>query len=234
MEDMKVLVIEDNNEIIDIVAQILALRWPEANLISTTLGEIGVELSQKELPDIVILDLGLPDVNGFQVLREIRSFSDVPVVILTVRGDEVDKIKGLELGADDYIVKPFSPGEFLARIKAALRRSHMPNITAKVAGKPFIRGNLRIDFQSQEVSVGGKLMKLSPSEYDLLYVLVTNEGQVMSKETLLEKVWGPDHVADTDHIEVYIRSLNEILKKKPGHPLMTLDEGETGYKLVSR
>ena len=234
MENMKVLIVEDNDEIIDIVAQILALRWPEASLISTTFGATGVELAEKELPDLIILDLGLPDVNGFQVLRQIRSFSDVPVVILTVRGDEMDKIKGLELGADDYIVKPFSPGEFLARIKAALRRSQMPETTTKATGKPFIRGKLRIDFQSREVTIGGKPVKLSPSEYDLLYLLVTNEGVVMSKEMLLEKVWGPEHVTDTAYVEVYIKSLKEMLEKEPGHPLMILDEGEVGYKLVSR
>jgi len=234
MENMKVLIVEDNNEIIDIVAQTLALRWPEASLISTTFGETGVELAKKELPDLIILDLGLPDVNGFQVLREIRGFSDVPVVILTVRGDEIDKIRGLEMGADDYIVKPFSPGEFLARLKTALRRSQMTKTTTKVTGKPFISGSLRIDFQSREISVGGKLMKLSPSEYDLLYLLVTNEGLVLSKQMLLENVWGPEHVADTEYVEVYIKSLKEMLAKEPGHPLTILDEGEAGYKLVSR
>jgi len=231
---MKVIIVEDSVEIIDVVAQTLALRWPDASLISTTFGEMGVELAAKELPDVIILDLGLPDTDGFEVLRQIRGFSDVPLVILTARGDETDKIKGLELGADDYIVKPFSPGEFLARMKAALRRSQLPKTTTKATGKLFIRGKLRIDFQSEEVSVGGKLMKLSPSEYDLLYLLVTNEGQVVSKRVLLEKVWGPEHTADTELVKVYIKSLCEMLEKEPGHPLMILDEGETGYRLIGR
>ena len=230
---MKVLIVEDSTEIIDIVAQIIELRWPEASLVSTGLGERGVELAKKELPDIIILDLGLPDVNGFEVLRQIRRFSDVPVVILTVRGDEIDKIRGLELGADDYIVKPFSTGEFLARTKAVLRRRRMPEATAKAAEKPFIRGTLRIDFQSREVSIGGRLMKLSPSEYSLLYELVTNEGQVLSKRMLLEKVWGPEHIDDTEYVEVYIKSLKETLEKEPGHPIMILDEGGIGYKLIA-
>lgn len=231
---MKVLIVEDDNEIIDIVAQTLALRWPEASLISTTFGEMGVELAKKELPDLIILDLGLPDTDGFQVLRKIRNFSDVPVVILTVRGDEIDKIRGLELGADDYIVKPFPPGEFLARLKAALRRSWMAETTTKITEKPFIRGSLRIDFQSRELSAGGKLMKLSPTEYDLLYILLANEGLAISKQTLIEKVWGPEYVADTEYVDVYINSLREMLGNEPGHPLMILDEGERGYKLVSR
>jgi DNA-binding response OmpR family regulator len=231
---MKILMVEDNNEIIDIVAQTLSLRWPEASLISTTLGEAGVELAKQELPDLIILDLGLPDISGFQVLRQIRVFSNVPIIILTVRGDEIDRIRGLEAGADDYIVKPFSPGEFLARVKAVLRRSQMSETNIDVAGKPFIRGNLRIDFYSREVSVGGKLIRLSPSEYDLLYLLLSNEGQAMSKQTLLEKVWGAEHASDTKYVDVYIKSLREILKKEPGHPLTILDEGEVGYKLVSK
>ena len=231
---MKVLIVEDNNEIIDIVAQTLELRWPEASLVSTTLGGVGVELAEKELPDLIILDLGLPDMDGFQVLRRIRGFSNVPVVILTVRGDEIDKIRGLEMGADDYIVKPFSPGEFLARLKTALRRSQVPETTTNVIEKPFIRGSLRVDFRSREVSVGGRLIKLSPSEYDLLYMLVTNEGRVMSKRMLIEKVWGPEYVADTEYVEVYINSLKEMLGKEAGHPLRILDEGGIGYRLVSQ
>jgi len=120
---MKALLIEDDLGIKDIVNITLELRWSEANLIYTHLGEEGVELAKTELPDIIILDLGLPDTDGFEVLSQIRGFSDVPIVILTVRGEEKDRIKGLELGADDYIIKPFSPGELIARLKALLRRS---------------------------------------------------------------------------------------------------------------
>ncbi len=164
---MKVLLIEDNSEIVDVVTITLQLRWAEVTLISTFLGNEGVELARTEQPDLIMLDLGLPDIDGFQVLRQIRDFSDVPVVILTVRGEEMDKIKGLELGADDYITKPFSPGELLARMKALLRRSSMSKTTGNGDGKPSvpsIRGKLRIDFTSREVSVGDKVLKLSPRE----------------------------------------------------------------------
>ncbi|MDP2744815.1 MAG: response regulator transcription factor [Dehalococcoidia bacterium] len=231
---MKILIIEDNNTIIDSVAQILAIRWPEASLISTSLGEAGVELARKERPDLVLLDLGLPDIDGFQVLRNIRGFSSVPLVILTARGDEINKIKGLEIGADDYIVKPFSVGEFLARLKAVLRRSQMTEPTAKITEKPFIRGNLRIDFQSREVSIGDKAIQLSPSEYDMLYILATNEGRVLSKQMLLENVWGTEYEGLTEYVEVYVKSLQEMLKREPGHTLTILDQGNTGYKLVSQ
>ena len=229
---MKVLLIEDSPEIIESVAIILELRWPEASLISTMFGEKGVELTEKELPDVVILDLGLPDIDGFQVLRQIRTFSDVAVVILTVMGAEVDKIKGLELGADDYIVKPFSPGEFLARVKAVLRRKKISEEAVQFAGKPFIRGKIRVDFASEEVSVGDKLLKLSPSEYSLLYQLVMNEGIVLSNETLIEKAWGPEHKVDVEYLRVCIKRLKNVLEKEPGNPTMIFDEGGTGYKFI--
>ncbi len=231
---MKVLLIEDNSEIVDIVTITLQLRWSEVTLISTFLGNEGVELAKTEQPDLIMLDLGLPDIDGFQVLRQIREFSDVPVVILTVRGEEMDKIKGLELGADDYITKPFSPGELLARMKALLRRSSMSKTSGNVEGKssvPSIKGKLRIDFTSGEVSIGDRLLKLGPREYELLHLLVTNEGMVLSKQTLLKKVF-PEHEGDTRFVDVYINKLREKLEENPEKPQMLPKEGETGYKFV--
>ena len=228
---MKVLMVEDNPEIIEIVAQIMKIRWPEVQLISTFLGKEGVELVKKELPGIVILDLGLPDIDGFQVLRQIRSFSDVPVIILTVRGGEEDKIRGLEEGADDNMVKPFSPGELVARLQALLRRSPMTKTAAEVADKPSVRGRLTIDFNSQKVSVSGKLLKLGPREYDLLYMLVTNAGKVLSNEMLLEEVF-PEHGTDTKFLEVYINKLREKLEEDPDNPTMIISEGGVGYKFA--
>jgi len=230
---MKVLIIEDDPQIIETVALILELRWPEASLISTFFGEKGVELVEKEPPDIVVLDLGLPDIDGFQVLRQIRNFSDVPVVILTVMGAEVDKIKGLELGADDYIVKPFSAGEFLARVKALLRRKEIQEKPVQVVGKPFIRGKFRVDFTSGEVSVGDKLLKLTPGEYRLLNHLVLNEGMSLSNETLLEEVWGPETKTDVEYLRLCVKGLKDKLESEAGNPTMILDEEGEGYKFVS-
>ncbi|MFC2056512.1 response regulator transcription factor [Chloroflexota bacterium] len=232
---MKVLMVEDNPEIIEIVAQMLELRWPEVNLMSTALGEEGVRLTKKEHPDVVILDLGLPDIDGFQVLRQIRGFSDVPLLILTVRGEEEDKIRGLGEGADDYIVKPFSPNELLARLKALVRRSQMPKTSTGVNGKPpilSIKSKLRIDFTSQQVNIGDKLLKLGPREYDLLYLLVTNEGKVISNQALLEKVF-PENKDDYDVriLEVYMKSLRGKVEMSPDNPEIILNEGD-GYKFV--
>jgi len=231
---MKVLIIEDDPEIIDIVSVTLKLRWPEVTLVSSFLGKEGIELVKKELPDIIVLDLGLPDIDGFQVLYSIREFSDVPVVILTVRGEETDKIRGLELGADDYVVKPFSPGELLARLRALLRRSQMSKTSAGIDDKlstPSIKGKLRIDFASQQVSIGDKLLRLGPREYNLLYYLVINEGKVVSNQTLLERVF-PENKDDVRFLEVYMKKLMEKLEVNPDNPEIILKEGGTGYKFV--
>ncbi len=228
---MKVLIVEDNPEVIEIITQTFKLRWPEVNLISTFLGKEGVELVKKELPDIVILDLGLPDMDGFQVLQQIRGFSDVPLVILTVRGDEELRIKGLEEGADDYIVKPFSPGELVARLRAVLRRSLIPETTTKVDDESFIGINLKIDVSSQSVFINDKLVNMGPREYDLLYHLVSNKGMVLSKEMLMTEVF-PEHKGDTQFLEVYIKKLKEKLEANPDNPKMILNEGRIGYKFV--
>ncbi len=228
---MKLLIIEDNPEIVAIVAQTLELRWPEASLTSTALGKEGVELVRKELPDIVILDLGLPDIDGFQALRLIREFSNVPVVILTVRGDETDKIRGLEAGADDYVSKPFSPGELVARLKALLRRSRVPEATTAVTDQPAISGKVRIDFTTQQVTVGDRVLVLGPREYDLLYYLVANKEKVVSNKELLEKIF-PENKNDIRFLSVYIKKLREKLEPQPDNPEIIINDGETGYRFV--
>ena len=230
---MKILMVEDSSDLIQTVVLTLELRWPEADLISTSSGERGVALAKEQLPDIILLDLGLPDMDGFEVLRQIRGFSDVPLIILTGEGDEMAKIKGLEMGANDYIVKPFSAGEFLARVKAALRHSQTPAKTANIGKKPFIRGRLRVDFTSREVSVDDKLLKLTRIEFDLLCQLMTNEGRVFSSQELLDKVWEPEHKADIEQVKVYIEHLRKNVEEIPSNPKMILNVGDTDYKFVS-
>ncbi len=229
---MKVLVIEDNPEIVQSVELCFDLRWPGVELITASEGEKGVALAEKELPDVIILDLGLPDLDGLEVLRQIRSFSSVPLIILTVRGEEIDKVKGLEMGADDYIVKPFAPAEFLSRVKAVVRRSQMPEL--QNGEKPYIRGKLSIDFGAHEVTVAGELVKLTPSEFKLLHQLVRNEGRVLSNQMLLERVWGSEYTEETDYIKVYIQRLREKLEDDPRNPRMILSERGVGYKFIIR
>jgi DNA-binding response OmpR family regulator len=228
---VRVLVIEDNPEIVQSVALCFELRWPGVDLLSAAEGKKGLDLAEADSPDVIILDLGLPDIDGLEVLRQIRTFSNVPLIILTVRGEEIDKVKGLELGADDYIVKPFAPAEFLSRVKAVVRRSQTSDLQADEA--PFSSGKLRVDFASREVTIDGRQVRLTPSEYKLLYHLVRNEGKVVPHQTLLERVWGPEYTAETDYIKVYIQRLREKLEEEPGNPRMILSERGVGYRFVS-
>ncbi len=227
---MKLLIIEDNPEIIEAVSLCFELRWPEVNVVSTDKGETGVSLAESESPDLIILDLGLPDIDGFEVLRQVRLFSDTPVIILTVRGEELDKIKGLELGADDYVVKPFSHMELLARVKAVLRRSQMPELRGDE--KPFVHGNLKVDFSSREITVSGNLVKLTPIEYNLLYQMIRNEGRVLTHRFLLEKVWGEEYIDATDYLKKYIQRLRQKLEDDSENPRLILTERGVGYKLM--
>ena len=225
---MKILIIEDDPSIIKVVTLALTMKWVEVNLIPTGYGEEGVELVRKELPDIVILDLTLPDIDGFEVLQKIRSFSDVLVVILTARGDEDNRIRGLQEGADEYIVKPFSTGELVARMKALIRRREI----TKAMDEVTVRSKeLSIDFENETATVGGKLLRMGPSHYELFYLLVTNEGVVLSKQELLKKVF-PERGDDTKIVDVFINRIREQLEEYPNNPKIIIDDGTTGYKFV--
>ncbi len=228
----KILIVEDSLEIIDAVSHTVELRWPEAGFISTTMGETGIEMARREQPDVVILDLGLPDITGFQVLHEIRSFSDVPLILLTVRGDEIDKIKGLEMGADDYIVKPFSPGELLARIGAVLRRRQISQQRFYSDDKTFIRGKLRVDFISQEVYIGDRPLKLSPSQYEILHQLIVNENKMVSRQELLEKLEDPAQKTNIEYFNYCIQKLKETLESELGRLVLIVEDDGNSYKFV--
>jgi DNA-binding response OmpR family regulator len=229
---MKILIIEDDPKIIEIVTRTFETKWSEVNLISTFYGDEGVELVKKELPDIVILDLMLPDTDGFQVLWKIRSFSDVLVVILTAKGEEDNRIRGLQEGADDYIVKPFSAGELVARIKSLIRRREMTETTAAVVMKPSTKSKLSIDTTNEMATIGDKLLRMGPRQYELLYLLVTNEGVMLPKQVLMKKVFPENDGSDTRFVDVYIKKLREVLEEDPDTPKMILNEGTEGYKFV--
>lgn len=229
---MKILVVEDSLEIIDAISHTIELRWPEASFISTTMGETGIEMARKEQPDVVILDLGLPDITGFQVLHEIRSFSDVPLILLSVRGDEIDKIKGLEMGADDYIVKPFSPGELLARIGTVLRRRQISQPRFYSDEKTFIRGKLRVDFVSQEVSIGDRPLKLSPSQYEILHQLIVNENKMVSRQELLENLEDPAQKTNVEYFNYCVKKLKETLELELGRLVLIIEDDGNSFKFI--
>jgi len=227
---MKVVIIEDQAELVEAVSMCFELRWPDVIILSTGEGIKGLELIEAESPDVVILDLGLPDIDGFEVLRQIHLFSDVPIIVLTVRNQKMDIVRGLELGADDYITKPFDHIEFLARVKAVLRRTSMPQLKRNT--EPFQSGKLRIDFDTQEVSLGGEKMKLTPIEYNLLQHLAKNAGHVISHHALLDRVWGVEYTNATDYLKVYIQRLRAKLCDNLSAPELIVTEWRVGYKLA--
>ncbi len=229
---MRVLVIDDEPDVIEVVRLTFNLRWPEAEVLSAFTGGEGVEVVRNDSPEIIILDVGLPDLDGFQVCEQIRRFSDVPIIMLTARHDEVDKVKGLELGADDYITKPFSHIELLARVRAVLRRSESQVPIAE--GPPFEAGALRIDYASRDVTLDRAPVKLTPIEYGILYHLTRNENRVLTFRTLLAKVWGREYVDEVDYLKVHIQYLRRKLGDDPAGAPMIVNERGVGYKFVRR
>ena len=226
---MKVVVIDDSPEIIEVVSLCFQLRWSGANVVSAATGAKGLELIEAESPDLIILDIGLPDMDGFQVLREIRRFSQVPVIMLTVRGEDTDVVRGLELGADDYVTKPFSHIELMARVQAVLRRVQGLPVTEE---RPFVSGKLSVDFASNEVRIDGKLVKLTSTESKLLYYLIKNEGRLLSHENLLRKIWGETYVDARDLLRVHIQHLRQKLGDSVELPTIIVTEHGMGYKFV--
>lgn len=224
---MKVLIIEDDREIIDAISLAFRIRWPEASVISTRLGQKGIELVESEAPDMVILDLGLPDINGFEVLRNIRLFSSVPTIILTVRSDEADIVKGLELGADDYITKPFRQLELLARVKAQMRPY------GKTEREIVSRGSLKLETETGQLNQNGREIALTVTESRILSHLMKNIGRVVTHSSLAEVVWGDDYPGAADSLKVHIRRLREKIEADPGEPKIILTRAGIGYLMAN-
>ena len=227
---MKVLVIDDSAEITEVVSLCFRMRWGGANVVSAADGKTGLALIETENPDIVILDVGLPDINGFEVLREIRRFSQVPVIMLTVRGEDTDVAKGLELGADDYVTKPFSHIELIARVQAVLRRAQ--GIAVSSEERPFSSGKMWVDFTRNEIKIDGNPVKLTSTEYKLLQHLIRNEGRLLTHENLLTKVWGEEYRDTRDLLRVHIQHLRQKLGDTLDSPRIIVTEHGLGYKFV--
>ncbi|MFC2011981.1 response regulator transcription factor [Chloroflexota bacterium] len=227
---MKVVVIDDSPEITEVVSLCFQLRWSGTELLSASNGTDGIGLVETERPDIVILDVGLPDMEGFDVLREIRRFSQVPVIMLTVRGEDTDVAKGLEWGADDYITKPFSHIELVARVQAVLRR--VQGLPVSSEERPYISGKLMVDFSSNEVKIDGTPVKLTSTETRLLNLLIRNEGHLVTHENLLTKVWGATYVDARDLLRVHIQHLRQKLGDSVDSPSIIVTEHGMGYRFV--
>ena len=227
---MKVLVIDDAPDIAEVVELCFELRWPGTTVLSAGDGASGLELLRSQGADMVVLDIGLPGDDGYKVCREIRRTSQVPIIMLTVRDQDTDIARGLEAGADDYVTKPFSHIELLARAHAVLRRARMP--LQEADEPPLTSGNLSVDFARRLVEVDGRPVKLTPVEFQILTHLVKNAGRVVHHGALLRAVWGPTQLRTTNHLKVHIQHLRHKLGDERPSPKMIVTEWRVGYRFV--
>ena len=225
---MNVMLIEDDANVVEAITLCLQIRWPEVTISSSALGLKAVEMIKSISFDIIILDLNLPDIDGFEVLKQVRLFSNVPIIIVTVRGWEEDQAKGLEMGADDYIVKPFKPRDLIARVNSVFRRSLVSEIAEE--SQSIIRGKLTLRLADAEAQLGEEIVKLTPHESKLLYVLMSNAEHTLSSEKIIQEVWRREFVA-TNVVRTYVRRLRDKLKDKP--PQIILNQRGGGYRFVS-
>ncbi len=224
---MKILLIEDDSVIFDNIALTLRVGWPETELLWAGMGEEGISMAQEKSPDIVILDLGLPDVSGFEVLKAIRLFSKVPVVVMTVRDEEMAVVQAFECGADEYINKPFRQMELIARLKSIANRASASPVIAKVKC-----GSFDFNFAEQSVNYKGKIISLSRTEMLVLNHLALNEGNVLTYSSIAESIWQNDYPGSKNAIRVLIRQLRKKIENNPDNPRVILTEPKTGYYLA--
>lgn len=228
LRDKLVLVVDDEVHMIKFMRMNLELEG--CRISTATNGREALERAREDMPDVVLLDIMMPGMDGFETLRRLREFSQVPVLILTAKDDEDDRIRGLELGADDYIGKPFSHRELVSRIRAVLRRHYTsPPVPQTMV---TVDERLSIDFARREVLVNGERVNLRPTEYRLLYHLVQNAGYVQTHQMLLTKVWGPEYRDESHYLRLYITYLRQKIEEDLSHPQYILTERGVGYRFV--
>lgn len=223
-----VLMIEDDPQIRRFLRAALAAEDYQFHEALTA--EEGIAQAAARQPDLVLLDLGLPDRDGLEVIRGIRLWSQMPIVVLSARGQEQDKIAALDLGADDYVAKPFAVGELLARIRAALRRA--APLAADGADSVIRFGDVQADFEKRLITVSGEEVHLTPNEYKLLQVLIKHAGRVVTQRQLLNEVWGPQHTEQSQYLRVYVAQLRRKLERDPARPRHLQTEPGVGYRLT--
>jgi len=221
----KILLVEDENNVRETLA--LNLRAEGYDVVTAADGRTGLEAAREQAPDLVLLDLMLPELDGLSLCRMLRRDSDVPIIMLTARGTEIDKIAGLETGADDYVVKPFSLGELLARVRANLRRSKSES---RAAAARLTSSGLTMDLLARRVSLGSAEVKLTNREFDLLAELMRNRGAVLSRDLLLTRVWGYDYAGDSHTVDVHIRWLREKIEADASSPTRITTVRGVGYR----
>jgi two-component system KDP operon response regulator KdpE len=223
MNEATILVVDDEPQIRRVLRATLSSRGYV--IVDAKTGEEGIELTRKDKPDLILLDVNMPGMGGLEACREIRRVSHAPIIMLTVRNAERDKVAALDAGADDFVVKPFGIEELLARIRAALRRHG-----AGEASAPFETKNLRIDFESRSVNARGEEVHLTPKEFEVLKLLTAHQGKPLTHRRLLQAVWGPDYGEETENLRVVINQLRKKIEQDPAHPKYILTEPWVGYR----
>lgn len=223
---MKILIIDDESSLIELVSVTMKMRWPEAEVIGISRGEPGINSAETESPDAIILDIQLPDMSGFDVLKQIRKFSDVPILILSANTDESDIVRGLEYGADDYLVKPFKHMELLARVSGMVKRRRVRDEGELTCG------NLRFEPVLLQVWLGQNKIRISHTEGLILAHLMRNVGNIVTYSSLSRVMWGDDFPESHESIKVHIRHLREKLEEDPGKPKRILNQSGVGYFLT--
>ena len=227
MNDVQILLVEDEPSVGEVVS--LYLRRAGFAVTTVTDGSEALKLLEKQLPTLVILDLMLPGADGWEITRWLRARSDVPIIMLTARSSEIDRIGGLEMGADDYVVKPFSPQELVSRVRAVLRRA-APAMEQEPAPQVLISGPLQVDPQKHLVTVRGEEKPVTAKEFELLYLLARHPRHVYTRDQLLEQIWGLSDFIDPSTVTVHIRRLREKIEPDPANPRHLLTVWGVGYK----
>ncbi len=220
----RVLVVDDEPQILRALRINLSVRGYE--VITAASGAAALRAAAEKRPDVVILDLGLPDMSGIEVLAGMRGWSSAPVIVLSARTDSTDKVEALDAGADDYVTKPFGMDEFLARLRAAVRRG-----ATAAADEPVVQtASFTVDLSAKKVTKGGSEVHLTPTEWGMLEMLVRNRGKLVGRRELLQEVWGPAYATETHYLRVYLAQLRRKLEDDPSHPKHLLTEAGMGYR----
>jgi DNA-binding response OmpR family regulator len=227
-ERRRILVVDDEERMVRFIR--MNLEHDGFQVSEAFNGKEAIQKIRDVTPDLILLDVMMPDLDGFEVLETVREVSQVPVIMLTAKGEEDDRVRGLELGADDYVTKPFSPRELVSRVKAVLRRTE--GASGSMHGLIEVDERLKIDFDRREIWLEGKLVKLRPTEYRMLYHLVQNAGWVVTHDQLLTKVWGYEYRDEPHYVRLYINSLRQKLEANPSEPKYILTERGVGYRFV--
>lgn len=227
MRKIQVLVVDDESRYLKLVRY--NLETADYEVTTAASGEEALSLVAGKMLDLVILDIRLPGIDGYEVCARIREFSSIPIIMLTAKGEQQEKVQGLCLGADDYVTKPFGAEELMARVEAALRRSRIPEVKAP----PILTvGEMSIDFVQRKVTIEGEEVNLSPTEYRLLQCLAVNAGRVIVQQEIQKKVWGPEYREHYEGLRVYIRRLRLKIEKDPEHPIFVITKPGVGYMLA--